>query len=115
MLTRTCPEHASGSGLGETRPLTTATHQVDHGGLAGHGADSWVRRGDRRCRPAKKLRLSATFPFGIGKKSDLRRTLTTRDSPRARQCAAGSPPMRKPVSLLRLHVPAAPALAHEKR
>eukprot|EP00966_Prymnesium_polylepis_P196582 4555374-Prymnesium_polylepis.1 len=24
----------------------TVTHQVDHGGLAGHGADSQVRRGD---------------------------------------------------------------------
>eukprot|EP00966_Prymnesium_polylepis_P160658 3713366-Prymnesium_polylepis.1 len=46
MRARRCPERASASGLGETRPFVTATHQVDHGGLAGHGADSRVRRGD---------------------------------------------------------------------
>jgi hypothetical protein len=36
----------AGRDLGETRPFVTATHQVDHGGLARHGTDSRVRRGD---------------------------------------------------------------------
>ena len=52
----------------------TATHQVDHGGLAGHGADSRVRRGNplptrRSC--VSLVEPSATFPFGIEKNSDL--------------------------------------------
>ena len=74
MRARASAERASASGLGETRPFATATHQVDHGGLAGHGADSRVRRGDplptrRSC--VSLVEPSATFPFGIEKNSDL--------------------------------------------
>eukprot|EP00966_Prymnesium_polylepis_P157600 3642340-Prymnesium_polylepis.1 len=63
----------------------TVTHQVDHGGLAGHGLDSRVRRGDplptrRSCvslLPTVGLGgPSATFPFGIGEKSDVSATFS---------------------------------------
>eukprot|EP00966_Prymnesium_polylepis_P159997 3698540-Prymnesium_polylepis.1 len=59
-----CPERASASGLGETQPFATATHQVDHGGLAGHTVptDSRVPDAATRCRPEKKLRLTVGGP-----------------------------------------------------